>query len=87
MQAGIGGFLRPSFGRASSAFEWNDLRSPPGAFAERLFQAGGAAVLLQQVVEGLICKLLERLHALGCEQPELLPSLVVKLYAFSDHDH
>ena len=51
--------LRPSLGGASSFVEWNDLRSPPGAFAERLDQGGGAAMLLQQVVEGLIGKLLE----------------------------
>ena len=61
MQAGIGRLqvLWPSFGRASFSFEWNDFRSLPSAFAEGLFQAGGAAVLLQQIVEGLIGKLLE----------------------------
>ena len=54
-----GSGLTAVLGRASSSFEWNDLRSLPGAFAECLFQAGGAAVLLQQIVEGLIGKLLE----------------------------
>jgi hypothetical protein len=76
---------RPPFGRGSFSFEWNDLRSLAGAPAQRLYQACGAAVLPQQIAEGLIGKLLERLHALGCEQPELLPGFFVKLNAFSNH--
>jgi hypothetical protein len=76
----------PLFRRTPFMPERNDLGVIAGTFAERVFQARGPAVFCKQGVEGFVGEFLKRLHALGSKNPKLLPSLVVKLHALSDHD-
>lgn len=56
-----------------------------GAPAQRFFQAGRAAVLFEQVVEGLVGKLLKGFHAFTREHLKFVPGLLVKLHAFANH--
>jgi hypothetical protein len=76
----------PLFRRTSLLPERNDLGVNAGAFAERVFQTRGAAVFCKQIVEGFVGEFLKRLHALGRKNLKLMPGLVVKLHALSDHD-
>src|SRR6185312_2381268 len=71
--------------RARFPFQRHDVGAPPGATAERFFQAGRTAVLLQDVAEGLVRKLLEIHHAVLCQQVERRPGFLVELYAFAGH--
>lgn len=69
----------------SFAFERDDLRAFTGAPAQRLLETNGTAVLSQQIGERFVGEFLERFHAVGRKQIELVPGFVVKLYAFADH--
>jgi hypothetical protein len=75
---------RPMF-LSSLARQAMDRRGTACALAQRVAQADRPAVLLQHVGEGFLGKLLERLHAVGGEQVERLPGLVVELYALARH--
>ena len=67
------------------ADERYDRRAFAGAPAQRFFQAGRAAVLFEQVVEGLVGKLLKGFHAFTREHLKFVPGLLGKLHAFANH--
>jgi hypothetical protein len=58
-------------------------RLPAQTFFQRLLQGDGPAMLLQEIGEGFLGQLLQRLHAVAREQSQRVPRLRVELDALA----